>query len=322
MIQRWEGDADDDPPPASLVGRHYDWSEMDPAPVYVAHTPTEQVHLEEVERQNIWIEGLRGLVGGGEDEDWWGPIEVEDGEIVPEKALAETAPHGARVYEATGNEGASLELQYRRAVLVLWRRNDATLKMLARCGGRRALATESALRRGTKEGWAMSHEIEPMMRLWREAIETDGGAPEPRAHELVIDAVEKQTWDARTRSEMRDSYIRWIASVDLDSEAASEIARWLAARVAAGEPTEEWVRALRKAMGGRELNYPRMSGAPVLLRALCGDEATQPLAIAILGAHREPPSSVEAVLKHAEGIEERLVEDAWERRRTVRRTAD
>ena len=60
-----------------------------------------------------------------------GDIEVLDGEIVPHGALAHAIPDGGRVYAATGNEGASLELQYRHAVLVLWRRNPATLRMLA-----------------------------------------------------------------------------------------------------------------------------------------------------------------------------------------------
>ena len=42
-----------------------------------------------------------------------------DGEIVPPGALAHAVPDGARLYEATGNEGASIELLYRHAVLVV-----------------------------------------------------------------------------------------------------------------------------------------------------------------------------------------------------------
>ena len=139
---------DDDPPPdriAELDFEHGDSS--DPAPMRIVHIDTPELHLDDVARQNTWVEGLRSLSGDAVDH---GPIEVLDGEIVPEGARREAAPAGARLYEATGNEGASLELQYRRAVLVVWRRNEATLRMLARCGGRLALAIELAERSRTR----------------------------------------------------------------------------------------------------------------------------------------------------------------------------
>ena len=139
-----EEETDDDPPPESMVNNDwFSWTEDDPAPYRIAHRETPELHLRDVARQNVWVEALRSLDGKATDH---GPIEVMDGETVPPGALGRAVPDGARLYEATGNEGASLELRYRRAVLVMWRRNKATLRMLARCGGRLALAVECTQR--------------------------------------------------------------------------------------------------------------------------------------------------------------------------------
>ena len=128
-----EEETDDDPPPESMVNNDwFSWTEDDPAPYRIAHRETPELHLRDVARQNVWVEALRSLDGKATDH---GPIEVMDGETVPPGALGRAVPDGARLYEATGNEGASLELRYRRAVLVMWRRNKATLRMLARCVG-------------------------------------------------------------------------------------------------------------------------------------------------------------------------------------------
>lgn len=80
------------------------------------HRNTPELHLDAVARHNAWIEGLRSLDGKAVDH---GPIEVLDGELAPPWALSHAVPDGARLYEATGNEGASLELRYRSAVLAL-----------------------------------------------------------------------------------------------------------------------------------------------------------------------------------------------------------
>ena len=121
-----EDDDDDDPPPQTLVDRDHRYWEEEEWVRRIAHRETPALHLRDVARQNAWVEGLRSLEGEAADH---GPIEVRDGEVVPPGALAHAAPDAARVYEATGNEGAALELQYRSAVLVLWRRNRATLRM-------------------------------------------------------------------------------------------------------------------------------------------------------------------------------------------------
>ena len=170
---------DYEPPPDPMVEDDLmGWIE-DPAPSRMPHRATPRLHLEHVARQNAWIEGLRALDGTDADH---GPIDVEDGEILPPRALDDARPYGARVYEATGNEGASLKLQYRHAVITAWRRNDATLQMFARCGGRLAIAAETAARFAlAKKHCSARADVEPALKLWGEAVKTDGGTPAPRA---------------------------------------------------------------------------------------------------------------------------------------------
>ena len=303
---------DDDPPPESVAKRDFEWGgSSDPAPMRIAHVDTPELHLDDVARQNTWVEGLRSLSGERVDH---GPIEVLNGEIVPEGALRDAVPDGARLYEATGNEGASIELQYRRAVLVVWRRNEATLRMLARCGGRRALAVELAERANAKsKSRGGVHEV---LELWHTALETDGGGPEPRAHRLVLEAVNigKEEW-------LRGEYVERVARVDLDPVAVPTLTRWIRERLEAGEPMEAWMRALRRACMRR---WPgdTMSGTPGLLRALCERPETHGLAIELLADGRDPPATVEAVLANADALDVALEEQAWRRRRTARMTMD
>ena len=303
----------DDLPPDSVAELDWEMGESsDPAPTRIVHIDTPELHLEDVARQNTWIEGLRSLSGEAVDH---GPIEVLDGEIVPEGALREAVPDGARLYEATGNEGASIELQYRRAVLVAWRRNEATLRMLARCGGRLALAVEFAERASAKGG-ERSGGVEEVLELWQAALETDGGGPEPRAHRLVLDAVKEER-----EEQLRGEYVERVARVDLDAEAVPTLVRWIRERLEAGEPTEAWMRALRQVCT-RGWWGEAMSGEPELLRALCERPETQRIAFDLLADRHEPPATVEAVLAHADAFDAALEEQAWTRRRTARMTAD
>ena len=324
---RWGDDAvewrdfndagDDDPPPKSMLDRDpfQPWPH-DPAPDPIAHRETPELHLEEVARQNVWIEGLRSL--RGEDVDH-GPIEVLDGEIVPAGALAQAAPGGARVYEATGNEGASLELQYRHAVLVVWRRNAATLRMLARCGGRLALAVELAQRMETEEH-GRGRDVDEVLALWSEALASDGGGPEPRAHRLVLNTLE-EVGRGGVEDRLRGCYVESVAAVDLDAEAVPALLGWIRDRLDGDESMEAWVRALRAACGGTWM-HDTHSGAPALLRGLCENSRTQALAVAMLADRREAPATPEAVMRHADWLDERVAEEAWRRRRVARMTMD
>ena len=248
---------DDDPPPPSIRDTERVIWEDDPVPHRMAHRETPELHLRDIARQNVWIEGLRSLAG--EDIDH-GPIEVMDGEIVPPGALAEAVPKGARVYEATGNEGASLELQYRRAALVVWRRNRATLRILARCGGRLAIAVEFAQRRAdARNRYWHRGEVEDVLALWAEALETDGGGPAPKAHQLVLEEIGR-----REDEGLRDRYVETVAAVDLDASAVPTLVGWICDRVEAGEPMDVWVRALRGVCGAGWAHREDDDGRPVL----------------------------------------------------------
>src|SRR2546426_3473158 len=50
----------------------------------------------------------------------FGPLPIEEGEVLPAGALDDEKPDEQRLTEATGNEGASFERSYHRAALVLW----------------------------------------------------------------------------------------------------------------------------------------------------------------------------------------------------------
>ena len=312
-----EDEEDDDPPPESVREMDERFGDSsDPAPRRIAHIDTPELHLDDVARQNTWFEGLRAL--SGEEVDH-GPIEVLDGEIVPQGALRETVPDGARLYEATGNEGASMELQYRRAVLVLWRRNEATLRMLARCGGRLALAVELSERARAKGGERRGG-VRDVLELWQQARETDGGGPEPRAHRLVLEAMagHKAEWE---KEQLRRMYVEKVARVDLDAEAVPTLVRWIQDTMQAGEPMDAWVRALGPACRtwwSKEVP----NGAPGLLRALCETSETEVLAIQLLAGQRETETTREAVLERAEALEVALERQAWWRRRMARMTMD
>ena len=312
-----EDEEDDDPAPPLVAEMDWQFGESsDPAPMRIAHIETPELRLDDVARQNTWIEGLRSLSGEAVDH---GPIEVLDGEIVPEGALREAVPDGARLYEATGNEGASLELQFRCAVLVVWRRNEATLRMLARCGGRLALAVELAERSKTR-GSGRRGGVREVLELWPEALKTDGGGPESRAHRLLLGAMDGKD-GAQAEESLRESYVENVARVDLDAEAVPTLVHWVRERVQAGEPVDAWVRALKHGFRG----FPRggvSSGAPAFLRALCEAPETELVAIAFVGRQYEPKTGLEAVLAHADWLDERVAEQEWRRRRVARMTVD
>lgn len=302
----------DDSPPRWFVDLDpFETGPHDPSPRRLKPRKTPRLHLERVARHSAWIAGLRALDGEPLEH---GPVEVLDGEIAPAGALDGESPVGARVYENTGNEGASVEMQYRRAVLVLWRRNDATLRMLARCGGRLALATEVKERRTKfRDESEVRGRLTDALALWSEALECDGGGPAPQAHRIVLGLI-----DDGNAARNRASYLEQVAAIDLDAEAVPELVAWITERIDAGEAVDGWTKTLRQAMPA----WHPMNGAPALLKALCATEKTQHIAIAMLGARKDAPTTVEAVLEQAEQMEGYLAEDAWRRRRRAKMTAD
>ena len=149
----------------------------------------------------------------------------------------------------------------------------------------------------------------------------DGGGPEPRAHRLVLDVLAEQEQREVDGERDRALYIEAVAAIDLDAEAAPQIAQWLRERLQSGEPGERWVELLRDAFGGA-WGFDPMPGAPAQLRALCATPETEHIAKALLSDRAEPPQTVEAVLELVRKLEERLAEKAWRRRRRAKMTAD
>ena len=312
-----------DPPPGVTgdLEEMLSWAELDPVPLRLKHQDTPELHLHSVARHNAWVEGLRSLDGEPVDH---GAIEVLDGELAPLGALADATPTGGRVYEATGNEGASLELQYRHAVLVLWRRNAATLGMLARCGGRMALAVELAQRAAADTRRRYSHEggLQEALHVWREALACDGGGPAPEAHRLLLSLLPQPT-SSSEGGYLRDLYIEQVAAVDLDAVAVPTLVAWFEASIAAGESVGGWLRALQKACA--EPVYSRDShggGAPALLRALVANWRTRTFAFELLSDRREAPITRAAVLREARWLEEAHLREEWIRGREAKVTAD
>ena len=309
-----------EPPPDLLVENNHYWHDHVPTMRRMRHRDTPRLHLEDVARQHAWINGLRTLSGEQCDH---GPIEVLDGELVPGGALDEASPHGARVYEATGNEGASLELQYRSAVLVCWRRNPATLEMLARCGARRAIAVEYTRRNSRKAARSEAYPLESLFKLWKQAHQTDGGVPDPVSHTLLIRALktaEEEESRDRAVDALRDRYVERVAAVDLNAEAVPMLIEWITQRLERSVPLDAWLRALRGACADR-WRSPVMSGTPALVRALCEKAATQLLAIEVLSDRHVPPTNLDEAMITVKRLEEKIEEKAWERRAIAKNTA-
>ena len=187
--------------------------------------------------------------------------------------------------------------------------------MLARCGGRLALARELAQRAAVSK-YGPDMQAREVMDLWERALETDAGGPEPRAHRLLLNVLEELK-DKR----LREQYVERVARVDLDEDAVPTLMGWIRHRLSTGEPLAAWVRALGPACT-KTWSHEAMSGAPALLRALIEREENDRVAISLLADARDPPTTPEAVSRHAGRIEETLAEEAWRRRRIAKMTMD
>lgn len=209
-------------------------------------------------------------------------------------------------------------------MLVFWRRNPATLEMLARCGGRRAIALEYTRRNRSRRARSEAYPVESLLNLWKRAHDTDGGVPDPVSHALLIrvlrSAEEEETRD-RAVDALRDRYVERVAAVDLDAEAVPMLIEWITQRLEGGVPLDAWLRALRGACADRWRGHV-MSGTPALVRALCDKAAIQPLAIEVLRNRTVPPSNLDEAMRTVERLEEKVEEQAWARRMIAKNTAD
>ena len=258
-------------------------------------------------RRDIWVEGLRSLDGGRAD---YGRIAVEACELAPAEAVKGLDTCGARVYEATGNEGAILELQYRHAALVVWQPNESALDMLADCGGRTALAGELAtVRRLNRNRYAYTTNLSDVAARWSRAMAADGGGPAPEAHRTLLAAL---------REDEEKTYAHEIATIDLDEAGARIVAREL--RAAVGRERTDRSETLRQFVDGpgrRRDEHTNRSGEAAVLEHLLTDDAG--LAIAERMCDCEGREAVEermAKLKREEHGR------TYDRRRNARMTRD
>ena len=258
-------------------------------------------------RRDIWVEGLRSLDGERAD---YGRVAVETCELAPAEAVKDLETCGARVYEATGNEGAILELQYRHAALVVWQPNESALDMLADCGGRTALAGELAtVRRLNRKDHAYATSLTDVAERWSRAMAADGGHPAPEAHRTLLAAL----------SEGEDrTYAHEIATIDLDEAGAQIVARELRATVGQ-ERTDrrEMLHQLVDGPGRRYDEHTNHGGEVAVLKHLLTDDAG--LTIAEQMCNCEGREAVEEQMARLKRGEHRRT---YVRRRHARMTRD
>ena len=301
QIMWHESEPEEEPRPAARSGRragHGARGIERPALRRIAHLDTPELHLDDVARQNAWVEGLRSLSAEAVDH---GPIEVLDGEIVPEGALREAVPDGARLYEATGTRvrPSSFSTGARCSWCGVGTRRRFGCS--ARCGGRRALAVELAERskiRGPNTG-AVCRRCSSCGP--RRSRPTAGD----RSHGPT--ACSSMRWFAR---QVRDAMSgvgpctsRRSREWTLTPRRCRRSFAGSRERVQAGEPVDAWVRALGPGCSGFSpadvLSGARHSFAPFARHRRPGPSQSS----SSPGRH-EPPTTREAVLAHADWLDE------------------
>jgi hypothetical protein len=125
----------------------------------------------------------------------FGPIPLDDGELLPAGALDGEKPDSQRVTEATGNEGASFERSYHRAAVVVWRR-DRYPEVLLRAGVGAAIPYLEQLVRGCEAAPASRQSrrdavalVDLMLDRWeksaRQSYEERGESGQARRAEML-----------------------------------------------------------------------------------------------------------------------------------------
>ena len=223
--------------------------------------------------------------------------------------ISRRRPCGASVYEATGNEGAILELQYRHAALVVWQPNESALDMLAECGGRAALAGELATMRRLGRHYAFNTQLSHIARRWRRAMTSDGGGPAPEAHGTLLAALHE--------GEER-VYAHGIAALDLDEAGAEIVARELhATEERERRDWRETLHHLVEEWPWRDDALANRSGAVALFEHLLTDDAGIAIAERMCGHEGR-----EAVEQYVAKLRRREHGDTYQRRRDARFTRD
>jgi hypothetical protein len=178
----------------------------------------------------------------------FGPIPIADGELLPAGALDGEPPDKQRLTEASGNEGATYERSYHRAVLVLWPQERYTevllqagviaalpyLKQLT-AGGERARTEAVALAERMVESWSSDSQRWNSFRL-------SGGRPQPEHRRETIAALvklkaaallERFIGDAVTRSYDGSENAMLLSSVNVlgDAKAAAVLSALVSSRM-------------------------------------------------------------------------------------------
>jgi len=156
----------------------------------------EDVDFEIVEASNS-EEYIDGWIDPGNRKAELGQVPLAEGELLPQGALDGEKPDQQRYTEASGNEGASYERAYHRAVVVLWRREryagvllqtgvGAALPYLReKSEAARAPGATEAARREARELAVL------LVRRWDEAPGSGYGVPDAKRAERpqMLDAL-------------------------------------------------------------------------------------------------------------------------------------
>ncbi len=109
----------------------------------------------------------------------YGKLELCDGELMRADELADEEPDSHRLFEATGNEGASVERLYRRAALVVWPQAES-MKVLAPAGGGALVSFVEAERDRERAGTGTGRSV----RDWACELAKAWPKPSPTLHYL------------------------------------------------------------------------------------------------------------------------------------------
>lgn len=118
----------------------------------------------------------------------FGPLPLEDGELLPDGALDSEKPDEQRLTEATGNEGATFQRSYHRAALVLWpRERFVDVLLQSGVGAALPLLTEQVARAGEESGDDALREV--ALATARRVVDTwENASPFPSWRSVSRDA--------------------------------------------------------------------------------------------------------------------------------------
>lgn len=239
----------------------------------------------------------------------WEFHDFEDDEVWPEGALDSSSEDDVEFSEHTGNEGASFERTYHRAVALCWP-SERTLDVAMHGGPARALQLIGSLLSDEKErleeptGLTASAVAARLITTWRSPLVDDAYGSTTNVGrllthlqaigdaDLVLDAVEHIGVRTRLRPELVAGWKAALSLLGSDATSAAEqivaanISFNLPACAALAPPGSEAVRLILRTL--REAGALTVAGAVELLRA-CSDEQASELAATLAGQPKRFP---------------------------------